>query len=221
MLSKFFSLFAITSIATLLSTGGLVGFLISQGHLNPDRANLIAEVLRGQHDELFAEEETEPDTPSETPLDGAITDGRSADAIRDTIAAKQLVDARLERAISNLVAQQRLVDSALNHLESESATFEQRVDDWQARRDKLTAADRAAGFKRELEYIEKLPPQMAKEHLIRTWKGSPDEAVRIVRALPVATGKKVLGEMTAPEELEIAHELLERLRLQEMEEFTQ
>jgi hypothetical protein len=93
--------------------------------------------------------------------------------------------------------------------------FTSRVDQWKLERAQLDAQDREEGFQQELEYVQNLAPDQAKEHLVRTWDKQPADAVRLMRALPVNKGKRILAELKTEAELEILHELLEQFRMQD------
>ena len=83
-------------------------------------------------------------------------------------------------------------------------------------REKLQEEALDEGFKRELEYVGKLSPKQAKEHITRTWKKHPIDAVRLFMKLNTSKGKAVLEQFRTPEEIEIMHELLEQIRFQDM-----
>ena len=80
-------------------------------------------------------------------------------------------------------------------------------------------AARDEGFEKELRIVSKLSPKLAKEHIVRKWKQSPDDAVRMLNALPESASKRTLGQMKTPEEIQITHELLERLSKEDVEQF--
>jgi hypothetical protein len=218
MLTRLFNLLAIVSIGTLLAVGGIVGFLGQQGHLTGDRLQLIAEVVRGEHDDLLSEEVVEDPNAgiAEEPVHAA---GRSAEALRAKVGAQRLLDAKLERTLNNVVAQKRLLDQAMQELLNREESFASAQERWKSQRDKLQSADEDAGFQEEVTTVQSLDAAMAKEHLTRKYDKSPADAVRLFRALPVSNRKRILAELTTPRELDLMHELLEQLSNAELAEF--
>ena len=214
VLSKLGWLLAVMCGATLLAGGGLAGFLVQAGHLTWPRYELIVQVLRGERDDLLVEEEetaaNEPD-----PLEEPVPEGSSIEAIRERLSKERLLNAQVEHQVDVMEHQQQLLQAALMELVNSEEQFGAKVDRWQRERAQLDAQDREAGFRQELEYVQNLAPDQAKEHLIRTWEKHRADAVRLMRALPVNKGKRILAELKTEAELEILHELLEQFRLQD------
>jgi len=216
-MSKLLSAFGVIATATLLAAAGVLGFAFQTGRLNPDRMNLIVEVMRGEHDDLFAAEET--DDGAGDAADPVPTNKKSADALIEQFNARRLADAQLERAAANVAAMRQLLDAARADLVSAEEGFKQEKERWLAERRKLHEADKEEGFQREVTYMQNLPPMQAKSHLLQTWEKHPADAVRLIRAMPESKGKKVLSELKTEEELKVLHELLEQLRLIDVQEF--
>ncbi|MBN2445925.1 MAG: hypothetical protein JXO22_04330 [Phycisphaerae bacterium] len=217
MLGKLYGLLAVLSIATLLAGGGVTGYLAASGQLTPERMQLVGEVVRGEHDDLLVPEEDAPTTqPALEP--GAAIDARKLELLRDSLGIRQLADARLERILSDITARQSLLDQSVQDLIVRGEHLDDEKTRWGDERAKLRSADLDEGFKSELETIEKLSPKQAKEHLVRTWDENPADAVRIVHALPVSKRQRILDQLKTPEELDVLHELLERLRLMELDD---
>jgi hypothetical protein len=125
------------------------------------------------------------------------------------------LNAQVEHQVDVMEHQQELLQAALMELVNSEEQFDSKVDRWQRERAQLDAQDREAGFQQELEYVQNLAPDQAKEHLVRTWEKHRADAVRLMRALPVNKGKRILAELKTEAELEILHELLEQFRLQD------
>jgi hypothetical protein len=216
VLSKLYNLVAVVAIGSLLALGGLGGYLAGAGHLNRERVTLLAAVVRGEHDDLLhPEPEPEADVATEPEEASGV---RAADALRTALLDKQLTDARLDRVLSDIAARQQLLDQAVQELVANTEVFESRKQEWVEQRQRMLAADQDAGFQRELEYVESLQPRQAKEHLVRTWQGSRADAIRLLRQMPVNKGRRVLEEFKTPEELDLMNELLEQLRMSDLEE---
>lgn len=214
VLSKVGWLLAVMCGATLLAGGGLAGYLVQAGHLTWPRYELIVQVLRGERDDLLVEaEEVAVEEPD--PLEEPVPEGSSIDAIRERLSKERLLNAQVEHQVDVMEHQQELLQAALMELVNSEEQFDTKVDRWQRERAQLDAQDREAGFQQELEYVQNLAPDQAKEHLVRTWEKHRADAVRLMRALPVNKGKRILAELKTEAELEILHELLEQFRLQD------
>ena len=59
-----------------------------------------------------------------------------------------------------------------------------------------------------------------KEHVVRVWQKHQADAVRLLRAVGVSKGQRILEQFKTPEEIDTMHQLLEQLRLQGTEELT-
>lgn len=215
MMGKLFNLLAVFAVATLLASGGFVGYLFGAGRLNPARVETIAAVLRGELDHPQAAEQpaSRPATqPAAAPPERTT---RSAEEIRQARVRDQLRRATLERAASDLAARQALLDQTLQTLITMQEEFEKHKTEWAEQRKKMAAAAQDEGFQRELEYVAKLTPKLAKEHIVRTWRKHKADAVRLLMALEPGKGKSILEQMKSPDEVGIMHELLEQLRLQD------
>jgi hypothetical protein len=214
VLAKLYNAVAIVSIATLLATGALVGVLFGTDRLTPERLETIAEVLRGELDEDSAAEgeDAAMTQPSAEP-----TAAPSAEQLKEEQRDEQLRRALQERAYRDLRAQRELLDQALAHLISAEERFEESKAEWQAQLKRRRGETRDEGFEKEVEYVTKLPAKQAKKHLVLKWEEHPADAVRLLDALPTSTGKRILEQLETPEELQIMHELLERLGQQSLE----
>ncbi len=217
MLSKLYNLIAIPSIALLLAASGFLGYLGYSGKLDGQRLEQIASVLRGEMDEDAANA-AEKDG-GDGSADAAQTAGgaQSAEAIREARRQSQLRRAVLERAAADAAARKALVDQSLAHLVTLQERFETQKKEWVQQKEALAAEARDRGFKKELEYVEKLPPKLAKEHVLRSWEKHKADAVRLFMAMQPRTGQRILEELKSPKELEVLHELLEQLRLADVD----
>jgi hypothetical protein len=216
MLAKLYHGLAILAIATTLAVGGFVGRLFGSGRLTAGRIETMAAVLRGEHDEVAAD--TTTTQPAEQDEVAQPSGRRSAEQVRQALVSEQLRRAALERAARDVEARQELLDHAMQHLLSRQEKFEQDQAAWVERKRKETDALRDAGFQQELRLVGKLSPKLAKEHVVRSWQKHQADAVRLLRALNESKGQRILEQFKTPEEIEIMHQLLEQLRLQETDE---
>lgn len=217
-MAKIYNLLAMCSIATLLATGGFAGFLFGTGRLNAGRIEKLAALLRGELDTPLGAAASQP-TSTSAPA-APQRHGASADETRRQMVQEQLHRATLERAASDIAARQGLLNQAMQSLIKTQEDFEKSKAAWLAQQRKLSDAARDEGFKRELQYVEKLNPKLAKEHVLRTWKEQKADAVRLFAALAPAKGQRILEQFTSPDEINIMHELLEQLRLSGADQFT-
>jgi hypothetical protein len=206
---KLYHTVAVVSIAITLAGGALIGLLYGTGKLTPDRVDSIAEILRGESEEAGqAEEDT---TASEQTASDEEDKARSEEEIRQQQRESQLHRALIERARQDVIAQRELLDRSLQHLITEQESFEDQQAAAKAALERRKGEVADEGFQKELRIVSKLSPKLAKEHLVRKWKESPADAVRLLSAMSESTSKRILGQMKTPEELQIMHELLERL----------
>jgi hypothetical protein len=212
VLGKLYNALAIVSIATMLAVGAVAGLLLGSGRLTTQRLERIAQVIRGELDELPQPTETaEPAAAADEPDEKQVYQAASDEEIRQQRRDEQLRRALGERAYRDLVAQRQLLDQTLQHLITAEERFEESRTAWQTELERRLGAARDEGFEKELQFVAKLPPKQAKEHLVRKWKEHPADATYLLSALPVSTGKRILEQLKTPEEMQIMHELLERL----------
>jgi len=217
MMAKLYNALAVIAIATMLSSGGLVGFLFGTGKLNPARVEKIGAVLRGELDEAAA---TQPAAGSATESEMGSATSESTATGTTRPASDGLRSLALDRAKRDLEARQRLLDQTLAHVLSEQEQLKDQQKSWTEKRAKLRRSDQGAGLEREVEFISGLPPTQAKEHLIRLWKKQSADAVQVLMRLDVGKGKRILAAMKTPEETEIMSQLLEQLRAQDIDGYT-
>lgn len=217
MFGKLYHTAAVVSIAIVLAGGALLGLMYGTGKLTAEQVEAIAAVLR-----------SDPNQPADTPEAEAAEEASdveptgkatSAEEIRQQRRDAQLRRALDERATRDRIAQRQLLEQAMQHLLTAEERFEQNQKQWEQERKRRRGAARDEGFEKELRIVSKLSPKLAKEHIIRKWKQSPDDAVRMLNALPESTSKRILGQMKTPEEIQITHELLERLSKEDVEQF--
>ena len=217
MFGKLYHTAAVVSIAIVLAGGALLGLMYGTGKLTAEQVEAIAAVLR-----------SDPNQPADTPEAEAAAEASdveptgkatSAEEIRQQRRDAQLRRALDERATRDRIAQRQLLEQAIQHLLTAEERFEQNQKQWEQERKRRRGAARDEGFEKELRIVSKLSPKLAKEHIIRKWKQSPDDAVRMLNALPESTSKRILGQMKTPEEIQITHELLERLSKEDVEQF--
>jgi hypothetical protein len=211
-----FNLASTLALAALLAGGGFVGYLYATGKLNAQRVELMAGVLRGEFDEQTAEED---DSAVVGEPEAEEVRASSADEVRALRERQHLERLEIERALADLEAQRRLMSYAMHEVVTEQESLEDEQAAFMERREQILTAAEDQGFQKELEYIESLQPRQAKEHIVRVWKRSKADAVRVFIALDPSRGRRILEQLKTPEELEIMTDLLERIRLQGMEDF--
>lgn len=215
MLSKLYGLVAIMSVAALLAGSGFVGYLIYAGKLTEGRLDLVASVLRGELDDELDSEDAETDAAAGA--DEAEHVVRSSEEIDAARRHQQMQSAVLDRAAADAGARQGLVDQTLQHLVKLQEQFRVEKEEWVKRKETLAADARDRGFLKELEYVGALSSKQAKGHIVRTWEKNKADVVRLFMAISSKKGKRIMGELKSPKELELLHELLEQLRLQDID----
>jgi hypothetical protein len=194
----------------------MVGYLMGTGKLTPERVKLVTQVLHGEHDDLLNKDPNAADAHVAA-TQPATTEPSAQTHV--TLAAQPqelaLADAVIERRLRDLQAQRELLDHAVQETIDRQEAFEARQKAEEQERAARASADQNAGFKRELEYLQALPPAQAKDYVVQVWRKQPADAVRIFTALPVNKGSRILEALKTPEEQKIREGLLEQLRLQD------
>ncbi len=209
MIGKLVNVVGIVATATLLASGGFVGYLFGTGRLSHSRLETMAAVLRGERDappEAPKDEITAPDTQP--------APDRTAEDLRALRQHEHLESLRIERAMADLEAQRRLLDQAMQTVMQEQERLAKEKAAVAIQKNEKAAVNLDAGFKKELEYVSGLPPRQAKEHIVRVWKKQSADAVRLFMELDSSRGKRILEQFKTPEELEILTDLLEQIRTQ-------
>lgn len=209
MIKRLYNLFALLCVAVVLAGGGLGGYMYAAAKLTPERIDQMAAIMRGEQNEVAEDVgEARVEAPSAA---GVTAGGPSAEELRRRQREEQMRRALGERAYRDRLAQRQLLDQTLQHLLTTQEQFERDKKRWQSEQELRRAQTRDEGFEKELNVVAKLSPSLAKEHLIRKWRQSQTDAVRLMNALPESTIKRILGQMKSPEEIQITHELLEQL----------
>lgn len=216
MLGKIYNAVAILAIAHLLAFGGVLAYLSGSGRLSGERFGQIVDLLRGADDDA-AESDAAPtgdEVEQEPPARAA-----STAEVREQRRAQQVRRAALERAVQDVSAQRELLDRVLQDQIEKREQFNAAVRNWEETKRKQLDEARDAGFQRELEYFSKLPPKQGKEVLLRKWKKSPADAVRMLNAVKTNVGQAIFEQMKSAQETEIMFELLEQLSRQDIDRF--
>jgi len=208
MIARLYSALAVFSVATFLAVSGFVGFLLGSGRLDRQKLELIAAVLRGEPITRSPHTTSRPATADEPQALHRPSVERQRDDLRYHL---------LCRAQEDLKAQKRLLDQAMQHLLSEQDQFARQKEQWQQQQQRLTSQVKEAGTEREVEVVAGLAPKLAKEHIIRLWNRNKADAVALVMQLDVNKTRRILAQMKTPEEQKIMSELLEQLRLAQLE----
>ncbi len=210
MIRKLYGILAFVSLAAVLAGSGLAAYLFGAGKLNGTRVDRIAGVLRGEFDALPA-----ASRPASQPTSAPATQrSRSVEELRQQRRDDRVQRALLERTRRDVAAQRDLLDQTVQDVIARSDKLDQDRKAWKSERERLSNTARDEGFEREVKYLAKLKPALAKEHLVKTWNKQKADALRLFSALNESAGKKILEEMKSVEERQIMSELLEQLRNQ-------
>lgn len=218
MFTKIFNTVATLALATLLASGGFVGYLFGTGHLNRARVETLARVLRGELDgPTTVVEAPAPDMAASRPA--APLQARGEDEVREIRRREHLERLEIERAANDLDARRQLLDQVLQHViqEQERLAEERKTAETATQRKKTQDTALEAGFQKELDLVSDLQPRQAKEHILRVWKKQPTDAVRLLKDMDEGRVKRIFEQFKTPEELQIQSDLLEQIRLQGME----
>lgn len=216
-MSKLFNLLSIFSVATLLALAAVGVYLVAVGRLGPAEFDAISSILRGQ---LPAAYVAAASPATSQPVEPAVpTSAPAADEARSNRNRERLSRLTLERAAADVAARQALLNQSLQQLITLQEDFERRKKQWTEQQQKLASSALDRGFQKELDYVSNLAPKIAKDHVIRTWKKQPADVVKLFTAIERGKGQKILEQFKSDDELTIVHELLEQLRLQNVNTF--
>jgi hypothetical protein len=211
--TKVLNAFGAVALATVLATGGFVGYLFGTDRLNPNRLETIAGVLRGEFDDSAEETSAEPEVAATAP--SAEEPGAGSEAELQAARKRQRLELlATERAVRDLEAQRRLLDQVLQHVVQEQERLAIEKVEFARQRERLQSIARDEGFQKELELVSGLQPRQAKEHLLRLWQKQPADAVRLLSAMEEGRAKRILEQLKTEDELQIQTDLLEQIRLQ-------
>jgi flagellar motility protein MotE (MotC chaperone) len=198
-----YNLLAIVAIATLLIVGGLVGYLVVDGRLNSQSAELIAKVLRGES--IVPAATTQPAAASQ-PATQPSTTNSSFQAIELQLAQIE----RERKEISDRFA--RLKDAELKLILDREAMLRQKHDfDQQVQVQQKTSEDE--GFNKALTLYTQMPPKLAKEDFMKL---DTDIVVRYLMNMKKQVSAKILKEFKTPAEQEKRQQILEQIRTQKI-----
>jgi len=208
--SKMRSILMIVSalaILHLLALGGFVGYSWHNGTLNTERVELIAAVLRGEHDSSV-EDETglgEGDTEEAGSAQAAI----AKEQIEEEVARRQL-----EREKAELEQRLELVNREMQRVRREREYFED-----QRRREAEAAKKRSEqsyrdGSEKQLEYLGKIKPKDAVGYILSR---DIEEAAEILRAMDTRKGKKIIEAAKTPSQRKKMDEILKLMPELKME----
>lgn len=213
MLGRLYHATAVLAIAHLLALGGLLGWLYNAGRLDAETVDTLTQLLRGAPDEAAPDEQPAEEAAAAEPL----ADGQSVEALRDQRRRNQLRVAAQVRAAADLQSQQDLLNQLILDLVDRREKFDDAIARWERRKQEQADELHDAGFRKQVELVSKLPAKAAKDVLIRKYKESPPDAVRLLNALRTTTSKAVLEQMKTPEEAQVRFELLELLAEQDID----
>jgi len=205
MLKSLYQLVALIAIVHLLVLVGLVGYLVATGQLDAERVQAIAAVLRGESPIQPGVATTRPSVPQTQPVPEA-SPVQVARALEQDEIARRLFEQR-RREIEdrlNLARAIRLdVIRRQEQLEAERERFHREV----------LQQYQHDGFQKELELLSSVSSKKAKAILMSKQDA---EVVRLLMAMDVRTGKKIIDACKTPEEMSWISRILERIqKLQE------
>lgn len=214
MLGKLYNSAAVVALATLLAGGGFAAYLFGSGKLDAERTERIAAILRGEPLQSSEPEDKQTEADQTADSDAPVRNARSAEEIQRTRQRDRLRRAVLDRAGADADARRALADQMLQHALSVQEEIEASKTAWDERVRKMNEAAQDEGFQRELKIVSKLSTKLAKEHIVLTWQKHKADAVRLLREMNPSKVTRILEQFKTPEDRQVAHELLEQLRLQ-------
>jgi len=203
-------------VATVLAQIVLVGMLWWKGAFSDDRAVAMFAALHGIH----------PQSPGAAAAAKGKDDHAHEQPSLEEISKQRLLTG-LDLSLRETALDKSLID--LRMLESQIATENQRLQQWQEGMDKRIARAENTVLETSLlelqQTLEAISPKQAKEQILKMLGTTAAEAdpramndvVRILKAMPLDKRKKILGEFkTAPESEKLA-DILREIRLSPVE----
>ncbi len=191
MLKRLYHLLALLALANLFAVAGLVLFLVSTGRLNAERAEQIAEVLRGEYPEreLADSGPVEPEAPPEA-SQTEIARSQARKEFINLVASRHIREMKDRRKLNNTI--QLETRRLLEEIEATKQAFRDQ-------HKQVIAAEEQAGFERQLTFLSKADPRKAMD-LLKTQMKEPD-VVRLLMEMDENRASKIVNACKTADEL--------------------
>ncbi len=199
MIKGLYHLLALVAIVHLLVLVGLAGYLLASGRLDRQRMDAVVDVLRGGR---------LPSTP--VVARPASPQTQPAPELSQTTIARNLEQDEIARRLFE--QRRREIDDRLRLTQAIRLEVIRRQEELARRseefRRQMVEQFQQSGFQKELELLESVSGKKAKEVLIGK---KESEAVRLLTAMDVRTGKKIIEACKSPEEMAWVSRILDRV----------
>lgn len=192
---------SILAVVHLLAASGVLAVLCLNGTLTLERVELIAAVLRGEHDEPAEDAAVSAGVSAGQAgtAEAAIARGQQEDEIFRLQMERQKTEMsqRLDLVLREMarVQQEREYFEELRRRDAESANSAERQHYWE-------------GFQKQLDLFGKMKPKVAVDYLLSR---DVEEAATLLRALDTRKGKKIVEAATNPSQRKKMDEILKLL----------
>lgn len=190
MFKRLYHILALLAMINLFTVAGLVGFLITTGRLNAERADQIGAVLRGEWPESTA--------PTTQPAAASAAPEASGAEIARLQARKQYYDLLAERHKREIEDRQTLGKEIQLETIRLLDLIERKEKAFKEQKQQLQQESAQIGQERQLEVFSKIEPEQAKQ-LLRSQMKEPD-AVRLMLQMDASRVSKIVNACETPEE---------------------
>ena len=219
-MNSFLKLVIVLAVAHLLAALGFVTWLFASGRVDGERITRVREIFS-----TTIEQEKRARAEEESKASAAAADADLVRRLRELpLASAERTDTdsragdRIELGLRTFEDKTRRLRDELRKdgesLDQRIQSFEKRKSDWE----KSIAADKQRvtdeQFRKAVKSLESLPPKQAREvvlELVRT--NRMDTAVAYLDAMSSSKASNLLKSFKGDEEVKVATELLERLRM--------
>lgn len=192
--------FLLLVLAIIVGTQVVGGtMLFVTGRLNPDKLDLIAQVMRG---ELSGKT---PEAAASQPTVQAVTEPKPA----PRPATPEVRQRELERRESELGYQRQQLALQLAEFSQKVEAFQKEKASWQAARKRAQKLMQAEGRTKVINLLVAMRAKSAKDMLIRM---PADEAASLLGSIDERKASRILKEFKSDEEMQRAKEILDLLK---------
>jgi hypothetical protein len=213
-------LLLVLAIAHLLAVIGFAGWLFASGRVDGERLSRVREIFA-----VPVSEEERSIAEAEVKAEAAAADAELMRKLRelplasaDRVDTGSRADERIELGLRAFEDKTRRLREELKKdgetLEQQIRAFEKRQKDWEASIASEKRRETDEQFRKAVRLVESMPPKQARAWILElVGSGKTETAVAYLDAMTGAKASNLLKSFKGDEEVKVATELLERLRM--------
>ncbi len=159
LLKQLYSAVALVALVNLLGVGGLVGYLVSSGQLDEDKARAVVALIKGEKIEQESEDASEvsvEEDDSEIPIEARVATSREQARVSQEIARRDT-----DRYRTQLEQRLKFIQRERLELDRMREEFKRQQEQAHASATRSRERQQTAGFAKELEILRSLKPDAA------------------------------------------------------------